>query len=150
MSVYDLSYNDGIEAGMKQAEPELKALRERISALLALMAGLEGENQRWKEWHSRSIDEFRELKLLRAALKAKDEVLVQVEGAGKNLAAQLSRSEEALRKAGAERDEEVGRLRAALVEIAEGRGRFSRNPLLHAENTIEDMKNAANGALHQP
>ena len=35
----------------------------------------------------------------------------------------------------------------ALKEISEGKGRFSRDPLTHAENCIEDMKNLALKAL---
>ncbi len=38
-------------------------------------------------------------------------------------------------------------LRAALAEIAEGRGRFSLDHHEHAMNTIEDMKAIACGAL---
>ena len=38
-------------------------------------------------------------------------------------------------------------LRAALAEIAKGEGEFSRNPLQHAENTIESMKLLAREAL---
>jgi hypothetical protein len=36
---------------------------------------------------------------------------------------------------------------AALREIARGEGRFSRDPLEHASNTIEDMKRLATDAL---
>ena len=43
--------------------------------------------------------------------------------------------------------QEVNRLRTALSEIAEGRGRFSRDPFEHASNTIEDMKAIAVAAL---
>ncbi len=35
----------------------------------------------------------------------------------------------------------------ALVQIAKGEGRFSRDPLTHASNTIEDMKLLAKSAL---
>ena len=35
----------------------------------------------------------------------------------------------------------------ALKQIAKGEGRFSRDPLKHAENTIDDMKELADGAL---
>lgn len=35
----------------------------------------------------------------------------------------------------------------ALKKIAEGRGRYSRDPLTHADNTIEDMKAVASAAL---
>jgi len=35
----------------------------------------------------------------------------------------------------------------ALKEISEGKGRFSLDPLTHASNTIEDMKNLALAAL---
>jgi len=38
-------------------------------------------------------------------------------------------------------------MRKALVEIAEGRGRYSMDPLEHAGNTIEDMKGLAGDAL---
>ena len=44
---------------------------------------------------------------------------------------------------------EVERLRAALSEIAEGRGAFSRDPLTHADNCIRDMKQIAESALQQ-
>lgn len=42
---------------------------------------------------------------------------------------------------------EVRRLRAALQEISIGRGPFSRDPLTHADNTIEAMKGVATQAL---
>lgn len=42
-----------------------------------------------------------------------------------------------------ERDE----LRKALQAISRGEGRFSRDPLTHASNTIEDMIDLANAAL---
>ena len=35
----------------------------------------------------------------------------------------------------------------ALKEIAEGKGRYSLDPLTHASNTIEDMKKLATDAL---
>lgn len=35
----------------------------------------------------------------------------------------------------------------ALQEIAEGKGRYSTNQLLHASNTIEDMKKVAKKAI---
>ena len=35
---------------------------------------------------------------------------------------------------------EVEKLRSGLREIAKGEGRYSREPLEHASNTIEDMK----------
>jgi hypothetical protein len=38
-------------------------------------------------------------------------------------------------------------LRAALQEIAEGRGTYSRDPLTHASNTIDEMKALALSAL---
>ena len=37
--------------------------------------------------------------------------------------------------------------RAALQEITKGRGRHSRDPYEHAENTIDDMKQVAQDAL---
>ena len=37
--------------------------------------------------------------------------------------------------------------RRALALISEGRGRYSRDPLTHADNTIEDMKAHATKAL---
>ncbi len=40
----------------------------------------------------------------------------------------------------------VAYLRTALFTIAQGRGRFSRDPMTHAENTIEDMKRIATAA----
>lgn len=40
-------------------------------------------------------------------------------------------------------------LERALAEIAEGKGRFSRDPLTHASNTVEDMKAIAVAALAQ-
>jgi hypothetical protein len=43
--------------------------------------------------------------------------------------------------------DEVDRLRAALVEIAKGEGRFSRDRLEHASNTIWDMQQLAKAAL---
>ncbi len=42
---------------------------------------------------------------------------------------------------------EVEYLRAALRQIAKCEGRFSRDQLTHAGNTIEDMEAIANGAL---
>ena len=38
---------------------------------------------------------------------------------------------------------EIKRLRAALSEISKGEGAFSRDPLTHATNTIESMKQIA-------
>lgn len=38
-------------------------------------------------------------------------------------------------------------LEDALQQISEGRGRFSRDPLTHASNTIDDMMAIAVGAL---
>ena len=35
----------------------------------------------------------------------------------------------------------------ALEEIAKGEGRFSADPLKHAENTIQDMKSIADNAI---
>lgn len=35
----------------------------------------------------------------------------------------------------------------ALQQIAEGKGRFSRDPLTHASNTVEDMKALAEAAI---
>ena len=40
------------------------------------------------------------------------------------------------------------RLRKALEEIAKGEGRFSRDPLTHANNTVQDMKAIALAALN--
>ena len=37
----------------------------------------------------------------------------------------------------------------ALREIVKGEGEFSRNPLTHAENTIDNMKEIARAALKQ-
>jgi hypothetical protein len=42
---------------------------------------------------------------------------------------------------------EIERLRAALKEIKKGEGPFDRDPLLHAGNVIEDMKEIASRAL---
>ena len=42
---------------------------------------------------------------------------------------------------------EVRRLREALQEISIGRGPYSRDPLTHADNTIDAMKAVALGAL---
>lgn len=42
---------------------------------------------------------------------------------------------------------ELREARAALEEIAEGKGRYSTDPLTHAENTIEDMSALAVEAL---
>jgi hypothetical protein len=63
-------------------------------------------------------------------------------------ATELSR----LRSRGAELEGENARLREALEKITEGRGRFSRDRLTFAENTIEDMKAIAHDALaaHAP
>ena len=38
-------------------------------------------------------------------------------------------------------------MRTALEEILEGKGAFSRDPLTHASNTIDDMKEIARKAL---
>jgi len=43
--------------------------------------------------------------------------------------------------------EENERLRQALAEIAKGEGAFSRDPLTHASNTIDNMKRLAEQAL---
>jgi hypothetical protein len=45
---------------------------------------------------------------------------------------------------------EVAKLRLALEQISKGEGRFSRDPLTHASNTIEDMKAIATKALSRP
>ena len=42
------------------------------------------------------------------------------------------------------------KLRGALEEIAKGEGPFSRDPLTHASNTIDAMKELARAALHAP
>lgn len=42
---------------------------------------------------------------------------------------------------------EARALRAALEDIADGKGRFSTDPFQHAKNTIEDMKALAKAAL---
>ncbi|HUV74230.1 MAG TPA: hypothetical protein VMW79_07970 [Anaerolineae bacterium] len=44
--------------------------------------------------------------------------------------------------------DEIKRLRSALEEISLGKGPYNRNPLIHAENIIEDMKAIAIGALN--
>jgi hypothetical protein len=44
----------------------------------------------------------------------------------------------------------IARLETALREISEGRGTFSRDPLEHASNCIEEMKAIAIKALEQP
>lgn len=63
----------------------------------------------------------------------------------------LKRAEgEACPQCGPEIDDlcdEIRRLRAALTEIAKGEGRFSRDPLEHASNTVDDMKAMARKAL---
>ena len=41
----------------------------------------------------------------------------------------------------------VAALEAALAEIAQGMGAFSRDPLTHAENCIDSMKAIATAAL---
>lgn len=38
---------------------------------------------------------------------------------------------------------------AALIEIQKGEGRFSRDPLTHADNTIEDLTGLAAKALER-
>ena len=43
--------------------------------------------------------------------------------------------------------EERNRLKAALTEISQGKGRYSLDQLEHASNTIEDMKEIADKAL---
>ena len=40
--------------------------RTNIGKLQARIAELEAENERWKDWHSRFTDDYRELRLLRA------------------------------------------------------------------------------------
>lgn len=47
-----------------------------------------------------------------------------------------------------EADAEIERLRAALEEIAEGKGAYSMDPLEHAGNCIDDMKELARKALN--
>ena len=39
------------------------------------------------------------------------------------------------------------KLLEALKEIAKGEGKYNRDPLQHAENTIENMKTIANKAI---
>jgi hypothetical protein len=41
----------------------------------------------------------------------------------------------------------VATLRQALTEIEKGEGRYSRDPLTHASNTIEDMRELARAAV---
>ena len=41
----------------------------------------------------------------------------------------------------------ISELEGVLNEIAEGKGRYSMEPLEHASNTIEDMKELANDAI---
>ena len=53
-------------------------------------------------------------------------------------------------KVGIEQETELFRLRAALAEIQEGKGRFSMDHHEHACNTIEDMKELARIALSRP
>jgi hypothetical protein len=43
--------------------------------------------------------------------------------------------------------ERIGKMAAALAEIAKGEGAFSRDPLTHATNCIESMKQIARDAL---
>ena len=43
---------------------------------------------------------------------------------------------------------EIDRLRAALTEISKGEGAFSRLPIEHAQNCIENMKQIALDALN--
>ncbi len=47
----------------------------------------------------------------------------------------------------AKAQKEVGVLQNALKEIAKGAGRYSKDPLTHAGNTIEDMVKLASDAL---
>jgi hypothetical protein len=44
---------------------------------------------------------------------------------------------------------EIKRLRETLQEISQGYGRYSMDPLTHASNTIDDMKQLAIDALTQ-
>ena len=44
---------------------------------------------------------------------------------------------------------EIRTYRKALEKITKGEGRFNRDPLKHASNTIEDMKWLAQEALNQ-
>lgn len=46
-----------------------------------------------------------------------------------------------------QRDIEIRRLRSALVEVAKREGAFSRDPLTHANSTIENMASIAEAAL---
>jgi len=46
----------------------------------------------------------------------------------------------------ADKNAEIARLLAALSEIEKGEGAFSRDPLTHASNTIENMKRIAREA----
>jgi DNA repair exonuclease SbcCD ATPase subunit len=66
--------------------------------------------------------------------------------------AEIERLREALAKSCEEGRDEMydcgyNRLRAALEEIAKGEGRYSKDPLTHASNTIEDMIEIAREAL---
>jgi len=44
--------------------------------------------------------------------------------------------------------DELEGMKRALERISEGRGRYSRDPLTHAANTIDDMKQTALDALN--
>ena len=48
-----------------------------------------------------------------------------------------------------EKDERIARLRAALEEVAQGKGRYSQDPLEHCGNTVDDMKDIAITALKE-
>lgn len=47
-------------------------------------------------------------------------------------------------------EQRIKALEKALREISKGEGRFSRDPLEHASNTIEDMKALAIEAIQSP
>ena len=47
------------------------------------------------------------------------------------------------------KDQTITALRAALEEVAEGKGRYSMDPLEHCGNTVDDMKDIAITALKE-
>ena len=56
-------------------------------------------------------------------------------------------NEEKLTRFAKSAGDEIERLRAALTEVSKGEGAFSRDPLTHASNTVDSMKQIALDAL---
>jgi len=118
---------------------QLEAEVERLRGLLdrSRIGDYVGQNRVDEDWArlTRERDEWKtEVKEYKALALAPDGTLWRQRC--KQVEAEVERLEA-----------EVGRLRAELKEIAKGEGRYNRDPLTHASNTIEDMQALAIAAL---